>query len=70
MGLPEEEEMGALVEMEASHRAWVASPPRPLLAWESAGEIQEGLVLQAEKPKVRLTMAMEGRVCSGILPFT
>lgn len=36
-GLPmEEKEMGALVEMEASPRAWVMPPPRPSLVWDSA----------------------------------
>lgn len=62
MGFPaEEKETGALVERGASSWAWVAPPPYP----SPAREVREALVLQAEKPEVRLrTQAEEGGLLS------
>lgn len=61
--------MGALVEREASSWVWVAPPPCPLLAWESGKEVWEALVLQAEKPEVRLRTQREEGVSQECFPF-
>lgn len=72
MGLPaEEKETGALVEGGASSWAWVAPPLSPFPGWASGKEIWEALVLQAEKPEVRLrTQPEEGEgVTQECFPF-